>query len=285
MGSDYLAGYPRLTYILNLFYPRINDTNNPHHNEVPENCEFLLDGEESVLCFNCNKHSNKYFRESLSQIEFHEFDVEISVQMKIEEMTSNPYGERMDELYKCEHCRLTQPNGTEATRARTVMNINKYIIIQLKTFGYDQTTQQIFKTIPELRIEEQIDNILLGKLNLCAVVYHIGNSPTQGHYVSCVKENNIWYTCNDSICTNGVKLHCAPTDQDKMTPYLLIYEKDLERLPALNDVFHISKESEVVGTQASRTLRWGSQKMKKVQISKFEIQKSKIQKFKTSPKI
>ena len=59
-----------MTYITNLFYPRIDDPTNPRNNVVPDNSMFLLDGEESVLCRNCNKYSNTKFRESLSQIDF-----------------------------------------------------------------------------------------------------------------------------------------------------------------------------------------------------------------------
>ena len=89
-----------LTYIVNLFYPEINHPNNPQHNDVPENCEFLLEGEESVLCYNCDKYSNRKFTNSLCQIEFPELDIQNSIQMKIDEMTNNPHGEQMDELYK-----------------------------------------------------------------------------------------------------------------------------------------------------------------------------------------
>ena len=75
--------------------------------------------------------------------------------------------------------------------------------------------------------------ILLGKLNLRAIVYHNGNSPTEGHYFSCVKIDNTWYTCNDHICTEGVKLNCFSTDRGDKIPYLLIYEKgnEVELLP------------------------------------------------------
>ena len=79
-------------------------------------------------------------------------------------MTNNPYGESIDGLYKCEPCTPTKPDGTVATRARTLMNLNKYMIIQLKTFGYDQVSRQPLKKIPKLQIEEQVDTILLGKL-------------------------------------------------------------------------------------------------------------------------
>ena len=232
-----------MTHLVNLFYPRINDKSSSEHNQVPDDCLFLLEGEESIYCLNCDKQSNRYFKESLCHIEFPKSEFENSVQMKIERMTNNPYGERMDELFKCLPCQSTKTNGTEATRARTLMNLKKYIIIQLKTFDYDRKSQRTYKTVPNLTIEEQVNNILLGKLNLCAIVYHIGDSPSEGHYVTSVKENNIWYTCNDSICKEGVKLSCDPTDQDNMVPYLLIYEKDLEcELPTLTNV---TKPSEI----------------------------------------
>ena len=37
-------------------------------------------------------------------------------------------------------------------------------------------------------IEEEINNILLENLCLCAVVYHIGDSPYYGHYVCAVND-------------------------------------------------------------------------------------------------
>ena len=176
-----------MTYIVNLFNPRISDTSSEQLNQLPENCDFLVKGDESVLCYSCNKQSNTPYGESLSQIEFPEPDVYTSVQMKIDEMTNNPYGQRMDELYKCDSCKSTHPEGTVATQVRTLMSINKYIIIQLKTFGFDRYTKRSFKISPNIQIDEQIDNILLGKLNLRAIVYHSGDTPTSGHYVSCVK--------------------------------------------------------------------------------------------------
>ena len=81
-----------MTYIVNLFNPRINDTSSEQLNQLPENCDFLVKGDESVLCYSCNKQSNTPYGESLSQIEFPEPDVYTSVQMKIDEMTNNPYG-------------------------------------------------------------------------------------------------------------------------------------------------------------------------------------------------
>ena len=164
-----------MTHLINLFYPRIDDISSLEHNQVPDDCLFLLNGEESIYCLNCDQQSNRYFRESLGSIEFSEMILRI-LQLKIDEMT-NPSAQRMDEPFKCTPCQLSNPEGTAATQTRTVMNIEKYIILQLKTFGYDRISQQPFKRIPNLRIEEEVDNILLGKLNLIAIVYHIGDSP------------------------------------------------------------------------------------------------------------
>ena len=126
-------------------------------------------------------------------------DVQHSVQLKIDDLT-NRFGDKMDELYKCENCKYSHPEGTIATNGRTLTNFNKYLIIQLKTFGFDRCNRRSFKSIPNLQIEEQVENVLLGKLNLCAIVYHIGgDSPVSGHYVSSVKRNNgmVWYGMGD----------------------------------------------------------------------------------------
>ena len=127
---------------MNLFYPWINEPGSPRHNQLPDESIFLLDGEESILCFNCNKQSNKYYRESLCQIEFPDPNIEYSIQMKIEEMTNNPYGEEMNMLYKCENCRPAKPDGTKATRALTLMNVTKYLITQLKTKSLESLLKQ-----------------------------------------------------------------------------------------------------------------------------------------------
>ena len=65
--------------------------------------------------------------------------------------------------------------------------------------------------------------------------------------MSCVKVDNIWYTCNDSSCSEGVKLLSAYTDQGDRIPYLLIYEKEseIELLPASN-VSHKSDNPVVI---------------------------------------
>ena len=62
----------------------------------------------------------------------------------------------------------------------------------LKIFCYDNITGA-FKIIPNLIIEEETNNILFGKLRLCAVVYHIGNSEYQGHFVYAMNDGQSSY--------------------------------------------------------------------------------------------
>ena len=204
-----------LTQIINLFYPQIDD-------HVPDNCLFRLDGGESVLCFNCNKSSSTTFRSAVCSVSIPAVNLQTSVSSLVENQTSDAYGQIMDEKYKCDSC----PTRTQASQNRTLWNVEKYLIIQVKIFNYDKKKKVSMKTTPNLIIEEEFQNILLGKFDLKGVVYHIGDSMARGHYVSSVKINNVWYTLNDEIISMGVKLMCSSNDIDGAVPYLLVYEKN-----------------------------------------------------------
>ena len=208
-----------MTHIINLFYPRVDDINAPNRNMPPDNCLFRVDGGESMLCYNCDQQSNKPYRSNICQISIPDF--ETSIQREVEGLTSDEYGTLMEDLYQCEHC----PQKTQASYSSTLWNVEKYMIVQLKIFEFNRDTLAYTKKIPNLFIEEEINNILLGILDLRAVVYHIGDSPFSGHYMSSVKYNETWYTTNDDKCYAGVQLHCSNNNDNVMTPYLLIYEK------------------------------------------------------------
>ena len=78
------------------------------------------------------------------------------------------------------------------------------------------------------------------KLHLCTLIYDIGDSPDQGHYVCARKEDNTWYSCNDDRVNLGVKLRCNPTiKHDLLIPYMLIYEKVYEsEIPSQCEITH-----------------------------------------------
>ena len=44
-----------LSYIINLFSPWVNDGSYDDNYDIPNDCLFLLDVEETILCFKCNK--------------------------------------------------------------------------------------------------------------------------------------------------------------------------------------------------------------------------------------
>jgi len=110
---------------------------------------------------------------------------------------------------------------------------------------------QGYKNIENLRIEEVIsvpmflinDNKLYYShhdYNCCGVIFHLGDRPNHGHYVSCVKINNVWYYFNDGHETqildeDKVKELFADTFQppvesvspgDRFTIVTIIYELD-----------------------------------------------------------
>ena len=68
-----------MMHVIKLFYPEVDNINHTDYNKEPENCLFHIDGGESILCFNCNKQSNKLYRTALYQFEFPEPGVQNSV--------------------------------------------------------------------------------------------------------------------------------------------------------------------------------------------------------------
>ena len=92
-----------LSYIVDLFYPWVIDGSNNSNYGIPDNCLFLLDGEETIHCHKCNKYANKYFREAICQITFPHPDIEYSIQHEINEMINDSHGEQMDEKCECKH--------------------------------------------------------------------------------------------------------------------------------------------------------------------------------------
>ena len=81
--------------------------------------------------------------------------------------------------------------------------------------------------------------------NCCGVIFHLGNTPTSGHYVSCVKINDVWYFFNDrhlpkKLETTEVRELFADTFQppvksvsrgDRFTIVTVIYELDRRSEP------------------------------------------------------
>ena len=118
------------------------------------------------------------------QVAFPEPDVESSIKLEREKIVVDTYGKVMDgdKRYACEHYHPIKAVPTQ----RTLLNAEKYVIMQLKIFGYNRSSNNHFKVVPNLVFEEEMNHILLGKLHLYGEIYHIGESTGQGHCV-CYK--------------------------------------------------------------------------------------------------
>ena len=79
----------------------------------------------------------------MCQITFRHPDIECSIKCEIDEMI----GDQMDKKCECKHC---NPIKTDANRQRTLINAEKYVIIQLNIFGYNGIIGA-FKIIPNLK--------------------------------------------------------------------------------------------------------------------------------------
>ena len=84
-------------------------------------------------------------------------------------------------------------------------------------------THQSNKIIPNILIDSQFSNELLGTFKLKAAVYHSGDSPNGGHYKSSFKYNDQLFTTSDTNPNAKLELDDIP--------YLVIYERDAPELP------------------------------------------------------
>ncbi|XP_066911966.1 uncharacterized protein [Clytia hemisphaerica] len=142
-------------------------------------------------------------------------------------MVNDPYGEFLQEAYECSHC----PVRTVAKKFRTLFNVSNVLVIQLVIFGFDQNTFVSKKLAPNLNVETQFDNVLLGKLHLQAIVYHHGNSANSGHYTAVVKYGETWYRVDDESVVPIPNVQSQYKVDDRSVPYLLIYKKTSGEMP------------------------------------------------------
>ena len=106
-----------------------------------------------MLCFKCKKQLNKLYRTALYQFGFSEPDVYNSAQLKMESMAVDENGHVIGKPYQSIHC---HPVRTQAFQNRTMMNVEKYMVIQLEIFNYDPMSKDFSKTVPNLITEEKI---------------------------------------------------------------------------------------------------------------------------------
>ena len=80
--------------------------------------------------------------------------------------------------------------------------------------------------------------------NCCGVIFHLGNTPNSGHYVSCVKINKHWYFFNDGQPpkdreTTEVNELFADTFQPPVD-----YVSDVDRFTIVTVIYELDRSSE-----------------------------------------
>ena len=68
-------------------------------------------------------------------------------------MAVDENGHVIGKPYQSIHC---HPVRTQAFQNQTMMNVEKYMVIQLEIFNYDPMSKDFSKTVPNLITEEKI---------------------------------------------------------------------------------------------------------------------------------
>ena len=127
-------------------------------NEIPEESSFRLSFLESLLCQNCNNPSEHTEYYNMCRIRFpNPYNLENSVKSFIEKLTNE---RELIRDYQCSNCQT----GTNATKSTTLFNVSDALITQLVIFRYDQSTGVMRKLVPNITIETEIENVLLGTI-------------------------------------------------------------------------------------------------------------------------
>jgi len=218
-----------LLHILEIIYPSNAD------NTVLDASIFKIAMLEELLCKSCKKISEKNMYDSICCIKFSNL-YNNSIEKELLKLINAQNAELLDEPYVCSNC----PIRTMALKSTTLLHVSDYLIISLGLFRFDQATNTCRKVIPEITIENRIDNILLGTLQLQAVIFHHGETANSGHYTSAVKYGEQWFSVDDAIVNpiHNPNFNCKVNDH--IVPYLLIYKKSNVVTSFANHTCHFS---------------------------------------------
>jgi ubiquitin C-terminal hydrolase len=116
--------------------------------------------------------------------------------------------------YKCGGC---QSVGS-CTKTVTLGNCPSALLMHLVIFDCMGR-----KIKPSLLIERDLTDFGLS-VEICGVVYHLGNSINEGHYTCSVKVDGVWYYMNDCVVTREPPTLCSSLN-GRCVPYIVMYRK------------------------------------------------------------
>lgn len=163
-----------------------------------------------------------------------------------------------DNQYHCEVCdRLT-----DGERITMIIEAPPRLILTLKRFRFDPTSQQRTKLLQVVQLDRFI-TLDKCQYELYAAVVHCGSSVDSGHYYTFAKDQSDWYKFNDSsVIKTSFEDLCKLKPPE--TPYVLFYSRedvlDPENLPRnvlANHFQHLLKkdQSEYESERDSQTLK------------------------------
>lgn len=205
-----------LNYLLNHISEILKDSNN----FINSIFQGTLSNE--TRCINCDHKSSR-------DEPFLDLSIELqgntSISNCLKEFSKNELLKGNDKFF-CDECNSLQ----EAQKSLKIKKLPNVFILHLKRFKYSEEKNEYKKlhdriTFPfELKIEES-------SFQLFSIIVHIGKNLTNGHYISIIKSNDIWYCFDDtrvSKCSDkdiqslfGIPNHLERTE----TGYILFYMK------------------------------------------------------------
>lgn len=183
-----------------------------------------------IKCNKCENKSNKI--EQYKEISLH-----VSTNPSnnnIEKLLDNYFSDEKLDDYKCDKC-----NEKDAHKKISLLNIPKYLIIQLKRFQFNSKNMNFSKILEQVNYPLFLDmdkyclnnniNTNINNKNiyeLTNVIYHLGIQMGSGHYTSHHKVKNNWFYADDDNIEKIDETELF-NKRNKILSYVLIYENKL----------------------------------------------------------
>ena len=170
--------------------------------------------EESLKCTNCERVTSNVVPYSIAPVDIANFEVNSRTFNATQAIRSYFQTTEHGIERNCTHC-----HGNVCSKSVALLTPPNFIVIQLKRFtpfgrGYRKNNAEAVP-FPSVPIDTAQGTFAY---NVLAVIHHLGNTLSSGHYVAYLHKENNWFYCNDSRIT--------PLDGDSNQPtrhgYLLL---------------------------------------------------------------
>ena len=170
--------------------------------------------EESLKCTNCERVTSNVVPYSIAPVDIANFEVNSRTFNATQAIRSYFQTTEHGIERSCTHC-----HGNVCSKSVALLTPPNFIVIQLKRFtpfgrGYRKNNAEAVP-FPSVPIDTAQGTFAY---NVLAVIHHLGNTLSSGHYVAYLHKENNWFYCNDSRIT--------PLDGDSNQPtrhgYLLL---------------------------------------------------------------